>query len=357
MPLSKSRHDSDDDPAPTPLRRALVAAYHVAQERIISNPNDAIGVMLFGTEHSDDPLNPGCSMLIDLDIPDVKGMKHLKEVLEYEDSFEEIAKPATAPPTIRDVFFYAGHKFFSAKENYTYRRLFLMTNTDLPPANSKQDRSAARTRASDLFETGIQIEPFFLSSPPDLIFDPSKFYEDVLFMSSLNTSDVINEKHMMNEISEESMQPLLTSDRIILESNLKARQVPQRATISMPMEIVSQGKLVIGVKLYILYKQFKIFSRAESLYMCDDGISRVVRSKRKPVGSSFDEDDESDSDRAATADSKSKEEEKSGESAIKKGYLFGEQIIPFTSEELRELRSLNIKGDISKRTALSSSDY
>ncbi|KAK7207304.1 SPOC like C-terminal domain-containing protein [Myxozyma melibiosi] len=336
MELERGPHDSEEDAPPTPLRRALAAAYNILQERIISDPSDAIGIMLFGTEYSDDARYPGISMLMDLDVPDIAGMKRLKDVLEYDEDFLDLAKPASEPPSIRDVLFYAGHKFYSKNEKFAYRRMFLMTNTDLPPAHSPQDRIAARTRASDLLETGIQIEPFFLSSPPKLIFDSSKFYEDILFLMPLKSrlgGDQSSLKRPRAEVSEASMQPLLTTDRLILESQLKSRQAPQRALFSIPMEIVEGKRLVINVKGYALFRRQSVL-RTEFVYKCDDDVTRIARSKRKPVGEDFFSDDEDEKNKKKKADDATVTKP----SSVKRGFLFGGEIISFTDEELTQLR-------------------
>jgi len=66
---------------------ALQCAYDVMLKRIISNPNDMIGILLFGTEKSKfsgdmTKSYPNCYLLLDLDIPAADNIKEIKNLLE-----------------------------------------------------------------------------------------------------------------------------------------------------------------------------------------------------------------------------------------------------------------------------------
>jgi len=57
----------------SPTSAALKCAYQLMQQRIISNPNDMMGILLFGTEKTDlkdgDSTFQHCYLLADLDVP------------------------------------------------------------------------------------------------------------------------------------------------------------------------------------------------------------------------------------------------------------------------------------------------
>lgn len=66
---------------------ALQCAFGVMLRRIISNPNDMIGILLFGTEKSRfsgdmTKSYPNCYLLLDLDIPAAENIKEIKNLLE-----------------------------------------------------------------------------------------------------------------------------------------------------------------------------------------------------------------------------------------------------------------------------------
>jgi ATP-dependent DNA helicase 2 subunit 1 len=74
--------------AASTVRTALEVAYSVLQSRIISSPNDMMGILLFGTEETkfqgETASSSGfahCYLLMDLDIPDAEGIKNLKDLL------------------------------------------------------------------------------------------------------------------------------------------------------------------------------------------------------------------------------------------------------------------------------------
>ncbi|KAF3216359.1 ATP-dependent DNA helicase II subunit 1 [Orbilia oligospora] len=93
--------DEDDDDAPGGSKKkknkkpryssaeaALRCAEAILKNRIISTPNDMMGILLFGTEQtkygegSSNISYPNCYLLMDLDIPDAPSIKELKYLLD-----------------------------------------------------------------------------------------------------------------------------------------------------------------------------------------------------------------------------------------------------------------------------------
>lgn len=172
----------------SPASAALKCAYHLVQQRIISNPRDMIGVMLYGTESSKfydedesggDLSYPHCYLYTDLDVPSAEEVKHLRcladPVADDEDR-RDILKPSKEPVSMANVLFCANQVFTSKAPNFLSRRLFIVTDNDDPHADNKSLRSAATVRARDLYDLGVNIELFPISEP-DREFDVSKFYD------------------------------------------------------------------------------------------------------------------------------------------------------------------------------------
>lgn len=74
---------------------ALKCAYQIMQQRIISNPRDMMGILLFGTEKSkfqdDDGSGynyPHCYLLTDLDIPAAEGNLRSSCLAMYADLYQ-----------------------------------------------------------------------------------------------------------------------------------------------------------------------------------------------------------------------------------------------------------------------------
>lgn len=180
---------SNDAKKPTevsPASAALRCAYHLMQQRIISNPHDMIGVLLYGTESSkfydedgksrDDLSYPHCYLFTDLDIPSADEVKALRALAEDEEEARKVLKPSEERVSMANVLFCANQIFTSKAPNFLSRRLFIVTDEDNPHAESKSLRSASFVRAKDLYDLGVEIDLFPISRP-DHEFNTSRFYD------------------------------------------------------------------------------------------------------------------------------------------------------------------------------------
>ena len=180
-PRSDSRKADTDSPASA----ALKCAYALMQQRIISNPSDMMGILLYGTEQTkfrdeDDSHSgrayPNCYLLADLDIPAAEDVKALKNLVEDQGEFEKLLVPFTQAVSMASVLFCANQIFTTKAANFSSRRLFIVTDNDGPHETNKSLRSAAAVRAKDLYDLDVIIELFPISKP-ESGFDRSKFYD------------------------------------------------------------------------------------------------------------------------------------------------------------------------------------
>ena len=178
-PLSASKNGGRDTSASAALR----CAYALMQQRIISNPNDMMGVLLYGTEKSrfqgDDRGStsyPHCYLLTDLQIPDAKDVKALKALIEDEEASTDLLVPTSSSVPMSDVLFCANQIFTTKAPHFSSRRLFIITDNDNPHAANKKLKSSAAVRAKDLYDLGVIIELFPIEKP-DQNFDRAKFYD------------------------------------------------------------------------------------------------------------------------------------------------------------------------------------
>ena len=174
------KHDTD-----TPTSAALKCAYELMQQRIISNPNDMMGVLLYGTEKSkfqdeEDgcgaPSYPHCYLVTDLDVPAAEDVKALKVLVNEEEESQKLLNPSREPVPMANVLFAANQIFTTKAPNFSSRRLFIITDNDDPHANNKAMKSSAAVRAKDLYDLGVVIELFPISKPGSE-FDRAKFYD------------------------------------------------------------------------------------------------------------------------------------------------------------------------------------
>ena len=178
-PIDAKKQERD-----TPTSAALKCAYALMQQRIISNPNDMMGVLLYGTQQTkfqDEEQSRGLAyphsyLLTDLDIPAADDVKALRSLVEDEEESKKLLVPSTERVSMANVLFCANQIFTTRAPNFNSRRLFLVTDDDDPHANDKALKSSAAVRAKDLYDLGVIIELFPISWP-DHEFDRSKFYD------------------------------------------------------------------------------------------------------------------------------------------------------------------------------------
>lgn len=185
MLASPSASDAKKGKIVSPASAALQCAYALMQQRIISNPNDMMGILLYGTEqtkyheeqHSRGGLNyPNCYLLADLDVPSAVEVKALRTLVEDEEEYQKLMVHSKESVSMANVLFCANQIFTTKAPNFSSRRLFLVTNNDDPHANDKALKQAAAVRAKDLYDLGVTIELFPISKPGEE-FNRSKFYE------------------------------------------------------------------------------------------------------------------------------------------------------------------------------------
>ncbi|CZT25632.1 related to ATP-dependent DNA helicase II subunit 1 [Ramularia collo-cygni] len=311
----------------SPTVAALKCAYALMQQRIISNPSDMMGILLFGTEKSkfqdDDGESsnagkqyPHCYLLTDLDVPAASDVKLVRDIVEDEEEAAELLQASSEEFSMANVLFCANQIFTTKAPNFTSRRLFLVTDNDYPHAASRDARNSAAVRAKDLYDLGVTIELFPISHPDrGYIFDRSKFYNDIVY--SLVPSDPDAPAPLNADIKTASSTSkdgisLLQS----LLSSIASRSAPRRALFSsVPFEI-GPG-LKISVKGFIILKKQEP-KRTTYVYVPPDSEKAQIA-----VGSS-----------TIFAGDTGRTVEKV---EIRRAYKFGGESITFSDEELARI--------------------
>lgn len=315
-PTDAKKADTD-----SPTSAALKCAYALMQQRIISNPNDMMGILLYGTEKSKftgedessaNPAYPHCYLLTDLDIPAAEDVKALKTLIEDKGEFKNLIIPCSEKVAMANVLFCANQIFTTKAPNFSSRRLFIVTNNDDPHANEKAAKSSAAVRAKDLYDLGVLIEIFPISKP-NREFDKRKFYDDIVYNQlSIDPEAPAPISGATKTSSTGDGISLLAS----LLSNINSKAVSKRALFSnLPLELGPNFK--ISVKGYIIFKRQE---PKRSCFVWLDGEKAQIATG---VTTKIAED---------TARSVEKVE-------IKKAFNFGGEQIPFTPEEISSLRN------------------
>ena len=325
-----STSDSKKADTNSPLLAALKCAYHLMQQRIISNPRDLIGILLYGTEstkfYDEDEATKGgwsfphCYLLKDLEVPEADEVKDLKRIVEDDDAdgVAELFRPSNDTVSMHTVLFCANQIFQQRAANFTSRRLFVVTDNDNPHATNKASRSQAIVRAKDLYDLGVIIEIFPISTP-DHKFDTKLFYNDIVYKAAPTDPEAI--AYNPTSIVDVDMSKLKSgsTDGITLLqsllSTIAAKITPKRALFSsVPLELAPNFR--ISVKGYLLYKHQK---PARSCYIYLEGetpqIAKGSRTQMAEAGEVVQKPD------------------------IRKAFTFGGEKITFSEDELKHLRN------------------
>lgn len=313
----------------SPFSAALKCAYSLMQQRIISSPNDLMGILLYGTEttkfYKEDENSrggwsfPHCYLLTDLDIPEAGDVKTLKNLVEQDsDEAEEIFKPSKEPVSMHTVLFCANQIFQMRAANFSSRRLFIVTDNDDPHASSRAFRSQATVRAKDLYDLGVIIELFPISTP-EHTFDSKLFYDDIVYKSSPSDPDAVSyNPSSLTDIDPVQLKTGTTDGISLLQSllsTISSRAAPKRALFSsVPLEIAPNLK--ISVKGYLLYKHQKP-ARSCYIYLGSDKPQIAIGETQITTSN--------------TQNNLVKPE-------VRKAFTFGGEQIIFTPEELKKLR-------------------
>jgi ATP-dependent DNA helicase 2 subunit 1 len=316
-PPSKSKKADND----SPTSAALKCAYALMQQRIISNPNDMMGILLYGTQKTkfhdeDNPRGglayPNCYLLADLDIPAASDVKALRNLVEDEDEFSKLMVPSDLPVSMANVLFCANQIFATKAANFASRRLFIVTNDDDPHAKDKAQRSAAAVRAKDLYDLGVVIELFPISKK-DSEFDRTKFYNDIIYSTSPTDPDAPAPVTRATKTATSGDGISLLQSLI---SSINSKAVPRRNLFSnLPFEIGPNFK--IGVNGYIFFKRQEA---KRSHYVSLEGEKpQIVQLETTLITD----------DTGRTVD----------KNEVKKAYKFGGDLVIFTKEEISAIRN------------------
>ncbi|KAJ7248523.1 SPOC like C-terminal domain-containing protein [Mycena rebaudengoi] len=243
---------------------ALDAAMQIQKKKVIVGPNDAVGILLFNTtKRAETSHNQGGSEIkkncfVYQPIEPLNAPK-IQELIQLLDAFREDPEELknNFPPLVGkrvamgDVFTSCNWVLRDGAPKTASKRVFLITDEDDPHSGpgSKQLVTSARTTLIDLTQSGVAVEPFFISTP-DKPFDVSKFYSSVLLPNNLVDEDDIDEDDpsvLPESISISRIEDLL--------AQMRFHEVPKRAQFSIPFELADG--LSIGVKGYGLVTEQK----------------------------------------------------------------------------------------------------
>jgi len=162
------------------VEEALNAAVNVLKTKVVTAPDDKVGVALYGVREKMNPNGfEGIRVVQELDKPSAQRIKQLEvEAARPADQFKERYGINHRTP-LSDVFWTCTTIFnLSANPKQFQPRVFLFTGNE-SPCDSQAELDAAETRAHDLMDLGADVE-FFPLSPPGRAFSLERFWGRIL---------------------------------------------------------------------------------------------------------------------------------------------------------------------------------
>ncbi|XP_040922381.1 X-ray repair cross-complementing protein 6 [Toxotes jaculatrix] len=177
---SKEMFIKGEDGQPSNFDMTMQVVRSVYTSKIISSHRDLVALVFYGTEQSKNPRNSFKHVYVyhDLDEPGAKRVQDV-DALRGEKGAQHAAETmGTGETSLGDALWCCANLYSDIKLRLSHKRLMIFTCRDEPhEGNSTKDRQA-RTKASDLKETGVVIDLMHLMKPGG--FDVSLFFCDIV---------------------------------------------------------------------------------------------------------------------------------------------------------------------------------
>ena len=192
MHVKVESNSSDSD---TPFKMALRCLHATLRNKIFANPNDCIGVLMFGTTNKVDVRDfSGLSLLIKIDKPDGDSILKIEQMLEDTDTIlnQDYGGSSDSSYAIHEALWQCQAMFNEVTGKVASKTILLFTCNDDPHANDSNLKRQSLKKAQDLRETNIYLE--LLSIPGvNEQFDVAKYYADML-PNPINKDDSIEDQ-------------------------------------------------------------------------------------------------------------------------------------------------------------------
>uniref|UniRef100_A0A3Q3E8T1 DNA helicase n=1 Tax=Labrus bergylta TaxID=56723 RepID=A0A3Q3E8T1_9LABR len=177
---SKEMFIKGEDGQPSNFDMTMQVVRTVYTSKIISSHRDLVALVFYGTEQSKNPTNSFKHVYVyhDLDEP---GAKRVQEVdaLRGEKGAQLAAETMGSGETsLGDALWCCANLYSDVKLRLSHKRLMLFTCRDEPHRGDSAKDRQARTKASDLKETGVIIDLMHLMKPGG--FNVGPFFRDII---------------------------------------------------------------------------------------------------------------------------------------------------------------------------------
>ncbi|XP_068955523.1 X-ray repair cross-complementing protein 6 isoform X2 [Petaurus breviceps papuanus] len=177
---SKAMFEPQDEDQGTSFDLTIQCIQSVYSSKIISSDRDLLAVVFYGTDKDKNSVNfRNVYVLHELDTP---GAKRIREFDQFkgekgEEHFRELIGHGS-DYSLSEALWVCANLFSAVRLKMSHKRIMLFTNDDNPHGKDSAKASRAKTKASDLRDTGIFLDLMNLKKPGG--FDVSLFYRDII---------------------------------------------------------------------------------------------------------------------------------------------------------------------------------
>ncbi|XP_028990821.1 X-ray repair cross-complementing protein 6 isoform X2 [Betta splendens] len=177
---SKEMFIKRDDGQPTNFDLTMQVVRSVYTSKIISSYRDLVALVFYGTEQSKNPRNSFKHVYVyhDLDEPGAKRVQDVDALRGEKGAHLAAETMGSGETSLGDALWCCANLYSDIKLRLSHKRLMIFTCRDEPHCGDSTKDRQARTKASDLKETGVVIDLMHLMKPGG--FDVSLFFCDIV---------------------------------------------------------------------------------------------------------------------------------------------------------------------------------
>ncbi|XP_008763893.1 X-ray repair cross-complementing protein 6 isoform X1 [Rattus norvegicus] len=245
---SRAMFESQGEDELTPFDMSIQCIQSVYTSKIISSDRDLLAVVFYGTEKDKNSVNfksiyvlqdldnPGAKRVLELDrFKGQQGKKHFRDTIGHGSDY-----------SLSEVLWVCANLFSDVQFKMSHKRIMLFTNEDDPHGNDSAKASRARTKASDLRDTGIFLDLMHLKKRGG--FDVSLFYRDIISIAEDEDLGVHFEESSKLEDLLRKVRAKETKKRVL--SRLKFKLGKDVALMVGVYNLVQKANKPFPVRLY-----------------------------------------------------------------------------------------------------------
>ncbi|KAK5672705.1 ATP-dependent DNA helicase II subunit 1 [Batrachochytrium dendrobatidis] len=173
-------HQVPDGQSISPFNTALSSIAAYLQTKVFESNSDTIGLVFYGTNTTQNAMHAkSIYVKYDLDLPDINRILELKHMAKDSSVFESQIGSATDPYNYSDVYWVALSIFSKSAPRLARKRIFVITNQDLPTSTDALSLAATRSRISELESMYISVELFAIDKSDTDFFALNLFYNQI----------------------------------------------------------------------------------------------------------------------------------------------------------------------------------